>query len=314
MDLNISLSDKRKGGICRNVCIPKSLLLHLYLDEKHTTLEIAKILNCSQDTICRRLKSYDIPRRDRKVPINNQELIKLYTEEKLSIKKIAMRFGCSHTTISNRLRELGVKRAVLAPARLCINDSTIIKAYKSGNSATFIARELGVSRWVILEKLRAHGIPIRQSFKKKYINNREIQHLYMIQNFSTTELGEIYGVKPCTVAARLREAGIKLRGNRKYINTRDLLYMYEDENKSVAEIAKIYKCSYAVIKHRLDKLGVYKRRNILQLDSEKIISLYVNEGYTLAELAAQYNCCENSILNILKKNNIERRKRGQRRE
>lgn len=294
-----------------HVHISEELLRYLYVHKGHSTLTIAKMLGCSQDTISRRLRLYGIEPRSNKKVIPEDELCELYLEKKWSVKKISEFFNCSQTTISHRLHDMGL----MLPVKVIDysdKEEEIIRAYNSGNSASFISKSMGLSRWLILKVLKRNGIYIRGSIKKDLISARELKELYLKRALTTLEIADIYGVKPATISDRLREAHIKLRGNRIIFDTDDLLTRYNIENQSIAKIAEAYSCSYGAVKKKLEDLGVYYKKNRLNLDEAAIIALYVEKKYTMAQIASRYNCCENSVLKVLKKHNIPRRLRGTR--
>lgn len=299
----------------KQVLLPAELIEKLYVEEGHSTSKIASMLKCSQDTIVRRMREYKIERRKRKKDIPKEEIIFLYKNKQWSIKEIAKKYGCSHTTIANRLREWQIlypkKKSSAKDIHQGVKDDFIVNAYKSGNSAEFIGKGLGVSRYIILERLRAKGIRIRNSYKKKHLDMQELRYLYVNQHMSTTELSSIYGVKACTISARLREAGISLRGNRLYLDKDNIEENYR-QGMSVLKFAESLGCSYTAVKKRLSKWGLYQRRTRLEGERAKIIYLYEQEQYTLSELAYKYGCCENTISNILKRAGIARRKQGKR--
>lgn len=299
----------------RQIILPATLLEKLYLQDGFSTGKIATMLNCSQDTISRRLRKYGIERRVKKKKLPKEEILSLYVDKKWSIKRLAQHYQCSHTTIGNRLREwkilLPKKTKPLMNARNGEMDDLIIRAYLSGNSADFIGRGLGISRYIVLERLRKHGISIRHSYKKAQLNLQELRYLYVNQHMSTIELSELYKVKSCTIAARLREAGVPLRGNHLALD-KNRIEKHYSQGMSVLKIAETLGCSYTAIKKRLVKWGIYQKRSRLEMDRIKIIQLYEQEQYTLAEIADRYNCCENTIANLLRKAGVARRKQGKR--
>ncbi len=314
---------KETRGSTRQVHIPRALLQKFYVEEEKSTGDIARILGCSQDTVIRRMEEYSIPRRKRSKDISKRDLYRLYFVEGKSIKYIAHQYDCSHTTIGNRIHSLRAslftwkdelidkreeQKSKKNGAYIKEHVVDIIRAYKSGNSASFIAKAMGLSRWQVLDCLRREGVLIRQSFKKKQLNMQELRYLYVEQKMSTVTLGEIYKVKPCTITSRLREMGIPLRGNKLALNTTKIINDYE-QGQSVLKIAEQMGCSYTAIKKRLETNGVYRHRGCLETEEDEIIALY-RGGQTLIDIASRFNCCENTILNILKRHHIARRSRG----
>ena len=58
-----ALNLKYEGKPKKRINVPKDELVDLYIHQKKSTTEIAKIYNCSFGTILTRLKEYNIPKR-----------------------------------------------------------------------------------------------------------------------------------------------------------------------------------------------------------------------------------------------------------
>jgi len=90
--------------------IDKGRLKKLYLNEKKSTCEIAKIFGCNQETIRRRLIDHGILRRYReiKIKIPSEDLKNLYLKDKMSTLELAKKYKCSQWTIRSKLIKKGV--------------------------------------------------------------------------------------------------------------------------------------------------------------------------------------------------------------
>ena len=243
------------------VVIPMKLSNRLYTEERLSTWDIAKRLGCSQDTVVRRLHAYQIPVRTRRKNLPEEELARLYVEAGLGVKQLAVRYQCSHTTVAARLHEMGLllkkKADFKEPAQIV--QCKIVNLYNSGQSAGWVAQHLKMSRWTVLKTLRNHGIAIRHSNKRVYLNVKELVYLYKHRHMSTTELAALYDVKPATVAERLKEEGIRLRGNHLNLDMFDVCRRYQ-EGASPMQIAEQLGCSYSAVRRRLDSWQGYKKR------------------------------------------------------
>lgn len=77
---------------------------------------------------------------------------------------------------------------------------------------------------------------------------------------STTELAALYDVKPATVAERLKEEGVRLRGNNLALDMFEVCRRYQ-EGHSPMQIADQLGCSYSAVRRRLDAWqGIRKGR------------------------------------------------------
>ena len=94
----------------KQINIPKKELVDLYLKKKLSTYKIAKLYNCRNSTIGRRLEEFKIKtRRLEKIEISKDELIYLYTKKRLPLSKIAKKFNCSISTIFKNMKQYNIK-------------------------------------------------------------------------------------------------------------------------------------------------------------------------------------------------------------
>ena len=243
-----------KARQSQRIVIPQQLLMQLYIEEKLSSWQIAKKLNCSQDTVIRRLHEYAIPIRSRRLDLPLKEVVNLY-ERGMGVKQLAKRFNCSHTTLANRLRKLGVLKPVKSPSLVPLAqvvEQKIVTMYEEGHSASYIGRILHLSRWIVLATLRRLKVPIRYSNKRIAVNVEELVYLYEVHRLSTTELEAIYHVKAGTIGERLKERGIKLRGHNLSINAFEVYNRY-NQGESPLQIASSLGCSYTAVRSRLAK-------------------------------------------------------------
>ena len=84
--------------------LPLEKIKDLYLNQKKTGVEIAKILNVNYALIYKRLESLGIERR-RKIPLDLNKIKELYLNEKKSPSEIGKIFGVSECLIISRLKE-----------------------------------------------------------------------------------------------------------------------------------------------------------------------------------------------------------------
>lgn len=241
--------------------IDENVLRKLYVVDGLSMLKIAQYFNCSQDTIARRLKALDIERRSVKKEIPIDEVMEMYLVEGKTIKEISRHFQCSHTTIGNRLHSLGIRKEEVKKESQ-YSEEAIVRAYKSGNSATFIAKKTGLSRWAVLNILRKHKLVIRKSYKRKRLPKEHLEYLYQDRRMTTMEIANLYNVKPCTVSLRLKEEGLAVRGNRLDVPLVKIVRYYIENNRSVSRTARHFKCAYTTIRNKLVEAGELKRARI----------------------------------------------------
>lgn len=116
-------------------------LRELYLGQRISSPEIAKIYHCDPRYIRDLLRKYKIKIRTKseairllfKITISKKELKMLYLKEKLSSFKIAKRFNCSPSFIRNKLREYNISIRSLKEALPLSNKSRYPQKDFDGN-------------------------------------------------------------------------------------------------------------------------------------------------------------------------------------
>ena len=280
------------------ISIPYELLYQLYVTQHLTTKAIADQLHCSQSTICQRLREYEIPFHNRIPNIPKEELTQLY-ESGTSIKAIAQHFHVSPRTIYSRLHEWHLKepRSSSAPKSLPI--SYILESYDKGSSAAMIGRELQVAPSTIIHILQRHGIPLRNSMKRIDLPIDDICHLYIQHKLSTIHIGKLYDVKASTIASRLREQGIILRGNKDQLPTYSIISDYV-QGTTLQQLASTYQTKYHTIRNLLIRHGVYQKARRIRDFAHAIQTFHQREGLSIAEIATHYGCHPETIRRIVK--------------
>lgn len=278
--------------------IPYKLLYQLYVTKRMPTQSIAKQLHCSQSTICQRLRDYQIPFHDRTPHIPKEELIHLY-QNGTSIKSLAKHFHVSTRTIYSRLHQWHLKATRPSIPNKHLSIPYILKAYESGSCATTIGHELGVAPSTIIHVLQTHGIPLRNSIKRIELPMDDICHLYTQRKLSTIAIATLYDVKPSTIASRLRERGIILRGNKEQLPTHTIVSAYL-QGASLQTLANTHHTSYHTIRNLLIRHGVYQKARRIRDCACHIHTLHHRDSLSVAEIASQYECHPETIRRIIK--------------
>ncbi|WP_245875909.1 helix-turn-helix domain-containing protein [Veillonella denticariosi] len=235
----------------RNVrVIPRRLLYELYVEKKWSLRDLAEYFQCSVDTIERRMKAYQIPRRPLKKEINMRHVQSLYETGRWSLCALAKLYGVSVTTMANRMREHGLLCST-SHSPVSMDVVKICKAYESGNSTDYIARIYGLSRWKVLHVLRHMGLSVRRN-RHKSDRVDEMAYLYTHHCMSTDDIALAYGVKGATVAVYLREYGITLRSNRLDLDENRIRTL-RGEGLGVRRIAQMMGCSASAVRKRLER-------------------------------------------------------------
>ena len=144
--------------------IDKEILERLYVKEKKSTIEIARIFGCTHKTIMMRCRKYGIKLRPKGGGfewLDKKVLQKYYVNEGKSTLKIAKLLSCSPDVIKKRCKKYGIK--LRGPQRIRGIDKALLqKLYiEEGRSIREIAKIKCCTYDVIRDRCMQYGIPLR---------------------------------------------------------------------------------------------------------------------------------------------------------
>jgi len=162
--------------VVRPALIAEDELRRMYVDEKKTMKEIAKVLGHDRNAVARAIKAYGIKRENHYVQYDDtldDEWISLYLDEGLSTFEIAKQYHCSHGTVKKHLQHCGID-------------------IRNMSDAQRISRNLDV-------------LPAEtHDYDTMYM-------LYVDQHLSLKELGQRYNCAPHAIRKCLTKLGINIR-------------------------------------------------------------------------------------------------------
>lgn len=149
---------------------------YLYYDEEKSSIEIAKIFDCSPATIRNWMKKHNLPRRPKKEAHKNQtgplsidididELVRLYFEKQLPLAVIGAQKGTSGTTIRSKLLKAGY---TLRSDR--IRSSKFTDTDVSEMERLYLEEELALQ--TIAERFKCTAVTVGTRLKKRGIRLR----------------------------------------------------------------------------------------------------------------------------------------------
>lgn len=150
----------------------------LYVEEKKMIKEIADIMNCSRDTITKRLqklglkegKSYKNPKEKIDKLADKKELMKtLYLEGK-TCKEIGEIVNLSEKTVGYHLRNLGVEKR----SQKKINQEDFERLWNEGKSDLEIAEFFGVKE-ITIKSYRTRGENAGKFTRNDYFSEKDMQ-------------------------------------------------------------------------------------------------------------------------------------------
>lgn len=101
---------RRNSGTMPRTMFSKETLKRMHVNEKKSTVQISRELNCSEVTIWKKLKEFNIEIRGRNLGkiLTKDKLTQLYSEENKSTKEIGNIFNCAPATIHAYLRKFDI--------------------------------------------------------------------------------------------------------------------------------------------------------------------------------------------------------------
>jgi predicted HTH domain antitoxin len=208
--------------------ITKKILLDLYVNQKYSQVECAKILKCNNHTIRKKLIKYNIDidkNRQSFRRISKLILIELYIDKKFSLEKIGKMFNCSSNLIKRELRRH--------------------KIY-----------------------IRNHSESKKFVESKIVIKKDKLYDLYIIKQYTLKKCGEIFGCCGHTIKDRLKKYGISIRNKKENNKLRmknsnvqidKVVDLYINKKYTMNKCSKILKCSRTKIYEYLISKDIFIR-------------------------------------------------------
>ena len=142
----------------------KETLERLYLKEKKTTREIAKMFSCSYNTVNYWCRKYGIKLRSQtclRVHLDKSTLERLYVKERKTQTEVAGILSCSYVTVRKGCKEYGIP---LREKRIKgITKALLEKLYvQEDKSSREVAKILDCSCKTVLYRCRQYGIPLKK--------------------------------------------------------------------------------------------------------------------------------------------------------
>jgi hypothetical protein len=141
----------------------------------------------------------------------------------MSAYAIASLFGESPNTISLRLRKLNIPiREYEGNKKKDLDDAKIVRMYESGQSCNQLAQVFHCSHSVILERLHAAGVEVRDGTLD--LDEDKILRMYTKQGIQAQEIADLLGCSHNAVRKRLRKLGVEIRPASKFGSIRAFKY------------------------------------------------------------------------------------------
>jgi hypothetical protein len=157
--------------------INETELRHAYEVERKTLSEIANSFACSEATIKRGLKKFNIPKRGHRIIIPKEELERLYYQEGHTLAEIGRRKGCSAYTVSELMKGYGLDRRnstrkISSTLSKILSKEFLVEEYiKKRRNSREIAEMIGCSSGVVIRFLRKYNLHVRNKSEAQFGRN-----------------------------------------------------------------------------------------------------------------------------------------------
>ena len=142
--------------------LKRRTLYKLYIKEKRSLREIAKMFGCSRTTIQEKCRQYGIklrPLNMLRIEVKKSVLQKLYVKEGKSSHKIAVTLSCSPETVLKRCNKYSIPLRNPGSKRIEIDKPTLRRLYiEDRKSITKIAKICSCSKSTISKRVKQFGL------------------------------------------------------------------------------------------------------------------------------------------------------------
>jgi transposase len=230
---------------------------------------IARRLSMSTDVVASALDAHGIARRPRRrprMPLDREMLRRLWLEERREESEVAALLGVSREWVREELARQKIRRPRGRPPELPLPGPEVLHELYVRRHLTLdqTAAELACSRNLVVNGLRAAGIPVRPRPGRSpaELTRNVLEELYVRQDLSAQAVAARLGTSAARVRKELRRFGIPVRraGARPVVApalpAHTLRRLYVTEGLSVSEIAARYNTTANQVRQRLRSKGI----------------------------------------------------------
>jgi len=186
----------------------------LYVDERLSTKEIGKKLDCSRKTVEKWIARYSL-KTEAKPWRKRETLRRMREDEHMSQAEIADQFDCTQSIISYWLQKFDLYSGEVRkpdPWR----DGTVLRELYVHQQLTMedVSNTLECSRQAVEEWIHRHDIETRSRNPEvpcELTEKEELEDRYLTEKMSTYEIADSLGCAPSTVFDWIQEHGIETR-------------------------------------------------------------------------------------------------------
>ena len=263
----------------------------LYVDEKHTLVEVGEMLGCNERRVRDAMDRAGISRRPRKARprslLTAETLTALYLDQGMSQAEIADKLGCTASGVHAALIRHGIQRRMWGgpPASFDLDAQALRELFvfqRLGDAE--IAERYGVREWHVRDRRQRLGV--NRFANPPRPTAEELHRLYVEERHSMREVARAVNASEPVTRQWVIEAGIALRprssrADRRTLDAALLRELYEAREWNAVEIAAELDCTAELVRRSLHahnipvrRAGVGTRR--VDSDAARLAELYAD--------------------------------------
>lgn len=252
-------------------------LVRLYVNERHTTVELGARFGVDPKTVGRHLQRLNVTLRPKgggapPLPegVTLEDIRRLYVDDRLSLTTVAERLNINPNRVQAILTDGG--HPIRTRTGQPLNADTVVNLYANERWPVHqIAANQGVAARRVLAILNDRKVPLRAPFERGRVTGptpipgvsiEELRRLYFDENLSLEAVGARVNASKDRVGALLHEAGYTLRPNPvrtrgpNPINKDEAIHAYVTLGWSINKIAATQHVGRVRIRETLIEAGV----------------------------------------------------------
>lgn len=273
---NAEPGDRKRRVLHARLPVADTELVRLYVEERHTTVELGARFGVDPKTVGRHLQHLNVtlrPQGGGAPPLPNgvtvEDVRRLYIDEHLSIRSIGTRFNISPRQVSTALKEGGHTPRSRKPQPL--DADLVVTLYVDQRWSTrTIADSQGVAARRVQQVLTDRKVTLREPYERGHtpgptpipgVSIDELRHLYFDEHLPLTAIAARFNTNKNKVSTLLRHAGYTLRPRplltpKNPINTADAVHAYVNLGWSINKISETQHVARRRVRQALTDAGI----------------------------------------------------------
>ena len=198
--------------------LTKELLTELYVNQRLSSVAIARQLGGDTSRVIKALKRFDIPARSHPRPgqIDPDALVDLYVRRRVGLEEIAVTMGVSVNQVRMALRREKIRRPLPprpttpAPAAEVLEDLYLTQ----GLTLSQIGRRYHTTHYRVHDWLVAAGIPVAPRTSRAHrrsLPREQLEEMYVAEEMTAAEIASELECLEAQVLRALHDLGIPVR-------------------------------------------------------------------------------------------------------